>query len=180
MKRIQLNKKVGKGRVRASRTSRPNVSVGSKKGVTLNSAHGVRLAKTFKGCQLAFQNTSFILKGRWSNRDGTNINLSKTGASLSQKTRFGTYNVIKPTRSSATLLGVNFRGQKAANALAVLVLIEFILRFILLCLKSVPVIVRGLVYLAVASWSLVKLTGSLLLFIFLGLPVELFGKDSTN
>ena len=99
MKRIEINKKVGKGRVRVSRTSEPNVSTSPAKGVTLNSAHGVRLSKSWGGVQTAFQNSRFILRGRWSTKTDTNVNLSKSGLSISQKTNFGMLSTIACTVS---------------------------------------------------------------------------------
>lgn len=136
MKRIEINKKIGKGRVCVSRTSAPNVSVSPAKGVTVNSSRGVRLAKSWGGVQTAFQNSRFILRGRWSSKTGTNVNLSKSGLSLSQKTNFGTLNISHPGRSSASILGVNFRGRKAAQTVAVLTVMEFLFKSTLLVLSE--------------------------------------------
>lgn len=177
MKRIQINKKVGKGRVRVSRTSTPNVSFAPKRGVTLNSAHGVRLSKSFKGVQLAFQNTNFILRGRWSSKGGTNLNLSKSGVSLSQRTKFGTFNLTNPNRSSANLFGINVRGKKAANALAALMVVEAIFRILLLALRTIPIVIRLAIYAANVLLEIVKFTFAVILYIFLGLPRELLSKN---
>ena len=142
MKRIEINKKVGKGRVRVSRTSEPNLSTSPVKGVTINSAHGVRLSKSWGGVQTAFQNSRFILRGRWTSKTETNVNLSKSGLSLSQKTNFGTLNLTNPNRSSASILGINFRGKKAAQTVAILTLIEFLFKSIWLVLSLVPIVLR--------------------------------------
>ena len=146
MKRIEINKKVGKGRVRVSRTSTPNVSTSPAKGVTLNSAHGIRLSKSWGGVQTAFQNKRFILRGRWSTQTDTNVNLSKSGLSLSQKTNFGTLNLTNPNRSSASIFGINFRGKKAAQTVAILTLLEFLLKLLWLIIRLVPLVLRGIVY----------------------------------
>ena len=146
MKRIEINKKVGKGRVRVSRTSEPNVSTSPAKGVTLNSAHGVRLSKSWGGVQTAFQNSRFILRGRWSTKTDTNVNLSKSGLSISQKTNFGTLNLTNPNRSSASILGINFRGKKAAQTIAILALLEFLFKFLMVIKSLVPLVLRGIAF----------------------------------
>jgi hypothetical protein len=177
MKRIQINKKFGKGRVRVSRTSAPNVSFAPRRGFTLNSSHGIRLSKSFKGVQLAFQNTNFILRGRRSSKGGTNVNLSKSGVSLSQRTKFGTFNLINPNRSSANLLGMNIRGKKAANALAALVVLEGVFKMLLFAFRSIPTVIRLAIYAANVLLEIVKFTFSVILYIFLGLPKELLSKN---
>ena len=162
MKRIEINKKVGKGRVRVSRTSEPNLSTSPVKGVTINSAHGIRLSKSWGGVQTAFQNSRFILRGRWTSKTDTNVNLSKSGLSLSQKTNFGTLNLTNPNRSSASILGINFRGKKAAQTVAILTLIEFLFKSIWLVLSLVPIVLRLIAIsinlafrLLIFSWNLV-------------------------
>ena len=143
MKRIEINKRVGKGRVRVSRTSEPNVSTSPVKGVTLNSAHGVRLSKSWGGVQTAFQNSRFILRGRWSTKTDTNVNLSKSGLSISQKQTLEHSTLQINNRSSASILGINFRGKKAAQTVAILALLEFLFKFLMVILSLVPLVLRG-------------------------------------
>jgi len=80
---------------------------------TGNTAHGIRVSATpVKDTQVAFQNGRFILRGRYG-RGPTKLNLSKTGVTVSSRTGIGTFNWIKPNRSSAKIAGVQFRGRNA-------------------------------------------------------------------
>ena len=84
-------------------------------GITLNSKHGLRLSKTFKGLTLGFQGGRSLLRGHWSIGGGLiNTNLSKSGLSFSTRSKFGTFNWTRPKRSSFKILGIQFRGLKAA------------------------------------------------------------------
>ncbi len=80
---------------------------------TGNTAHGIRVSTTpVRDTQVAFQNGRFILRGRYG-RGPTKLNLSKTGVTVSSRTGIGTFNWIKPNRSSAKIAGVQFRGRNA-------------------------------------------------------------------
>lgn len=80
---------------------------------TGNTAHGIRVSATpVKDTQVAFQNGRFILRGRYG-RGPTKLNLSKTGVTVSSRTGIGTFNWIKPNRSSAKVAGIQFRGRNA-------------------------------------------------------------------
>lgn len=83
--------------------------------LTVNSSHGVRLSKgVLKGTQVALQHGKFRLRGRYG--DGpTKVNLSKSGVTVSTRNQLGSFNWIKPNRSSAKLFGVQVRGKKAAQ-----------------------------------------------------------------
>ena len=164
MKRIGINKKLGKGRVRVSRTSTPNISETPAEGVTINSAHGLRLSRSWGGLQAALQNSTFILKGRWASKSDTNLNLSKSGLSVSQRTSFGTLNITNPNRSSANIFGVNLRGKKAAKIVGVLALIEFAVRATLAIFSLTLIIVRLAIYLIYLAALLLKLVTDLLIF----------------
>jgi hypothetical protein len=64
---------------------------------------------------MGFQNLKFVFRGRWSSDFfGLNLNASKSGFSFSQTNILGTYNFSNPNRSSANILGFQFRGKKAA------------------------------------------------------------------
>ena len=102
--------------LRASRTGGVALRARAKAaGVNLtgNTAHGIRVSATpVKDTQVAFQNGRFILRGRYG-RGPTKMNLSKTGVTVSSRTGIGTFNWIKPNRSSAKIAGVQFRGRNA-------------------------------------------------------------------
>ena len=108
-KRIEINEKIAGVRERASRTGGVNASVAPVRGITLNSKHGARVSKTFKGLTLGFQNLNSVVRGRWSSGN-MNLNLSKSGFTFSTKGLFGTYNILRPKRSSATIGGIQVRG----------------------------------------------------------------------
>src|SRR6056300_608145 len=118
-KRIEINWAIfsKKTRFRLARTTfpKPSLSWHPFRGFSLNTTHGARVSKTFKGVTLGFQNLSFVFRGRWSlSIFGLNLNASKSGFSFSQTNLLGTYNFSNPNRSSANILGIQIRGKKAA------------------------------------------------------------------
>ena len=118
-KRIEINWPLtsSKFRFRLARTTfpKPSLSWHPLRGFSLNTTHGLRVSKTFKGITLGFQNLTFVFRGRWSSDlFGLNLNTSKSGFSFSQTNILGTYNFSNPNRSSANILGFQFRGKKAA------------------------------------------------------------------
>ena len=82
--------------------------------VTANTSTGFRVSGTpMTNTQVALQNGRFVLRGRYG--DGpTKLNVSKTGATVSTRNALGSFNWIKPNRSSAKIAGVQVRGQNAA------------------------------------------------------------------
>ncbi|NLY12440.1 MAG: DNA-binding protein [Gammaproteobacteria bacterium] len=83
--------------------------------VTANSKHGLRIsAPVGKGTQVALQNGRLVLRGRYG-RGPMRLNLSKSGVSVSARNSLGTFNLIRPNRSSVKIAGVQLRGKKAAN-----------------------------------------------------------------
>lgn len=83
--------------------------------VTANSKHGLRLSTGLgKGTQVALQNGRFVLRERYG-RGPTRLNLSKSGVSVSTRNSIGTFNWVKPNRSSVKIAGVQLRGKKAAH-----------------------------------------------------------------
>lgn len=83
--------------------------------VTANSKHGLRVSSRIaKNTQIALQNGRPVLRGRYG-RGATKVNLSKSGVSLSTRNPMGTFNWVKPNRSSVKIAGVQLRGKKAAN-----------------------------------------------------------------
>ena len=174
-KRIELNEEIGPARLRASRTGGASVSTSPLRGLTLNSQHGVRVSKTFKGLTLGFQNTRSVFRGRWS-AGGMNINLSKSGFSLSAKNPFGTVNLTNPKRSSGRIMGMQVRGSAGlfiAAAGAIMYLGCLAIRtFLVILVRSIPVFLWGLQII----WKLLLLLFSLVIYAVLDLPRQLFGK----
>ena len=69
LKRIEINEKIGPVRGRISRTGGMTGAVSPLKGVTLNTKHGARVSKTYKGLTLGLQNFNSVVRGRWSSKD---------------------------------------------------------------------------------------------------------------
>lgn len=177
LKRIEINEKVGPGRVRASRTGGASVSVSPLRGFTLNTKHGARVSKTYKGLTLGLQNFNSVVRGRWSTKkEGLNVNLSKSGLSVSAKNSLGTFNLKNPNRSSATFAGIQVRGKNAAWIAG----FGFILDLTIKILKISIVILQRVALISawalVTLWDLCKLLGSTTIFLILDLPKQ-FKKD---
>ena len=181
-KRIEVNEKVGGIRARASRTSGATAAVSPLKGFTLNSKHGARVSKTLSGLTLGFQNLRSVIRGRWSG-GGMNLNLSKSGFTFSSKGLFGTYNLLRPKRSSATVGGIQVRGQVGMiisligvviqAALSLIGLAWSILKFSFVALvRLVPL----LLWFGQLFWNLAMLSGSVLLYLMLDFPKQLLSK----
>jgi len=186
MKRIEgkLQTPDKKFRLRLSRTGGLNAGWHPFRGVTLNSKHGLRVSKTFKGLTTGLQGGKLILRGRWSTSNGLlNTNLSKSGLSFSTKSRFGTYNWINPNRSSFKFAGIQIRGKKAAGPAFIFALfailvgaVQAVVYLLKLALWLTEFIVRAL-------WELIKLLArsSILLwfgFIFIAwdLPSQIYNN----
>ena len=83
--------------------------------VTANTSTGFRVSGTpLQNTQLALQNGRFVLKGRYGSGP-TKLNLSKSGVSVSTRNELGSFNWLKPNRSSAKFAGIQVRGRKAAQ-----------------------------------------------------------------
>lgn len=167
LKRVELkaHSKNSKFRVRASRTSGINAAFHPLRGLTFNTKYGMRVSKTFKGLTLGFQGGNTVVRGRWSSENGLlNLNLSKSGFSLSSKSKFGTYNISNPNRSSFKFAGVQLRGKKAAGPA---------LFFTILTL--IPVLIQGifslLIFAFYATSFLLKLSINILIIFFRVLSV---------
>ena len=82
--------------------------------VTANTSTGFRVSGTpMKNTQVALQNGRFVLRGRYGSGP-TKLNVSKTGATVSTRNELGSFNWIKPNRSSAKVAGIQVRGKNAA------------------------------------------------------------------
>jgi len=175
-KRIEIDEKLGPVRVKASRTGGASVSTSPFRGLTLNSQHGVRVSKTFKGLTLGFQNSTSVVRGRWS-VGGMNINLSKSGFSLSAKNPFGTINLTNPKRSSGSVLGVQVRGSAglfiaSMGAFFYLSFLAIRTAFVLL-IRLIPIFLWGIQLV----WNAVAFLAALLIYLVLDLPSQLFRKQ---
>ena len=116
LKRIELKAGTPKFRIRASRTGGINAAVHPLRGLTFNTKHGLRVSKTFMGLTLGIQRGNAVVRGRWSSKDGLlNLNLSKSGFSISSKSKLGNYNFTNPHRSSFKFGGIQLRGKKASG-----------------------------------------------------------------
>ena len=177
LKRIEVNEKFGQIRGRISRTGGITGAVSPVKGVTLNTKHGARVSKTYKGLTLGLQNFNSVVRGRWSTKgEKVNVNLSKSGFSASVKNSLGTFNLKNPNRSSATFAGIQVRGKNAAWIAG----FGFILDLVVMLMRLAFVIAhRALLifaWLVVAAWDLSKLLGSWILFLVIDLPQQLRKK----
>lgn len=177
LKRIEINEKVGPGRVRASRTGGVNASVSPLKGVTLNTKHGARVSKTYKGLTLGLQNFNSVVRGRWSTKgEKINVNLSKSGFSASAKNSLGTFNLKNPNRSSATFAGIQVRGKNAAWIAG----FGFVLDLVIAVSKILFVLLHRLLligaWLIQIAWNLMLVAGSWLIFLVTDLPKQLRKK----
>ena len=103
--------------------------------LTANTKCGFRVSTTpMKNTQVALQNGRFVLRGRYGSGP-FKLNLSKTGVTASSRNRLGSFNWIKPNRSSAKLFGVQLRGRKAANLQLVYIGLAAVLALASLLLK---------------------------------------------
>ncbi|ABM62078.1 ComEA family DNA-binding protein [Halorhodospira halophila] len=118
--------------------------------LTANTRRGVRASMTpAKNTQVALQNGRFILRGRYGNGP-TKLNLSKSGATVSTRNRLGSFNWLKPNRSSAKLFGVQVRGQKAAQLQVFYMLFAAVVGGVQLLLMLIGGLLRGAV--ALGQW----------------------------
>jgi len=137
LKRIeaQVHSDESKIRVRASRTSGINASLKLSGNVTYNTKHGLRASKTFNGLTIGVQNGTSILRGRWSTKNKLiNLNLAKSGLSVSISSKFGTLNLKNPNRSSFKFGGIQIRGKKAvgpATIFALMTLLYVVVKWVL-------------------------------------------------
>lgn len=164
-KRLEINWPIfsEKSRFRLARTTfpKPSVSWHPFRGFSLNTTHGARVSKTFKGVTLGFQNFNFVFRGRWSSSFfGMNLNASKSGFSLSQTNLLGTYNFSNPNRSSANILGIQIRGKKAAPwallGLWISIpvhLLKLLIWAIKLVLQAIEVVIRLAIWLLQLTWA---------------------------
>ena len=109
-----------------------------------------------------------------------NVNLSKSGFSLSSKNPLGTINLINPNRSSGKILGLQFRGSKglAIAGIGALFSILFYLTSLFLrlvyfiTLRLIPVVL----WLIEITVNVIRVLSALLIYIVTDLPKQLMNK----
>jgi hypothetical protein len=178
-KRIEINEENSGVRLRASRTGGVNLSTAPAKGITLNTKHGARVSKTYNGLTLGFQNLDNVVRGRW-NIGKTNINLSKSGLSVSNKNPLGTFNFTRPRSSSSTIGGIQVRGTNGA-VIAFADMIFGLISYLIMALSVViPHLPLLLAWLAQTVWNGFLVIGSLLIFLVIDIPKQLLGKYKSD
>lgn len=180
-KRIEINWAIfsKKTRFRLARTTfpKPAFSWHPFRGFSLNTSHGARISKTFKGVTLGFQNLRFVFRGRWSSSVfGLNLNASKSGFSLSQTNLLGTYNFSNPNRSSANILGIQLRGKKAAPWALIgfwlslpIYLVKLLFGLITTLIQLIEILLRLVIWILMIVWSLNLWLASIIWHIAIGL-----------
>jgi hypothetical protein len=149
---LKSHSKGSKFRLRGSRTSGINAAVHPLRGITLNTKHGLRASKTFKGLTLGFQRSNSIVRGRWS--------------SLSSKSKYGTFNFTNPNRSSFKFGGIQLRG-KNAKGLAFISTVFTLIPFLIKTILMLPVMaIRILVGIFYVLEFFGKLSINILIFFF--------------
>jgi hypothetical protein len=132
--------------LRVSRTGGVALRTSAKAGGitwTANTNHGVRASKRVaKGTNVFFQNGNFRLRGRYG-RGPTKLNLSKSGVTVSTKNSIGTFNWVKPGRSSAKVGGIQVRGRKAVYLHLVLFVFQLLVWLLQAAVFLLVVLVRG-------------------------------------
>ena len=181
LKRIEIKAGTPKFKIRGSRTGGINAAIHPLRGLTFNTKHGLRVSKTFKGLTLGLQDGNSILRGRWSSKKGLiNLNLSKSGFSWSTKSRFGTYNISNPNRSSFKYAGIQIRGKKASGLALIGSLFTIIPIFFELILRSIygvffliQVFLVALLYFLQVLSTILSLVFNSFLFILIDIPKQL-------
>ncbi len=175
--RIGVNKKVGPVRVRASRSGGVNAAISPVKRVTLNSRHGVRVSTTYKGLLVGLQNFNSVVRGRWTTKNKKiNINLSKPGISSSINTSVGAFNFTNPSRSSATVGGIQVRGKNAAWINGFSLVISLVIGLVKITFVVAKHLILIATWLMVNIWNLFKLLVFSIVFFIMDLPKQLIKK----
>ena len=83
---------------------------------------------------------------------------------LAERKHTGTLNLTNPNRSSASILGINFRGKKAAQTVAILTLLEFIFKILWLTLSLAPLVLRTIVFSFILIFKLLVFMGNIIIY----------------
>jgi hypothetical protein len=176
-KRVEINEDVDGVRVRVSRTGGANLSAAPAGGLTLNTKHGARVSRTTKGLTLGFQNFSSVIRGRWS-AGGMNVNLSKSGLSASNKNALGTFNFRRPKSSSATVGGIQVRGEVGALISFIGMCVSLIVMLANFGIQLSIRVFLVLAWLGQLVWNSILVILSSLVFIAVDLPKQLLSRKS--
>lgn len=124
--------------------------------ITANTTHGVRIShRVAKNTQIALQNNRLVLRGRYG-RGPHRLNLSKSGISVSSKTPVGTFNWIKPNRSSFKVAGIHFRGKKAANMHVIYAVLSLLMMAAQMAMVLLSVALKALFFLVLAITAFIS------------------------
>lgn len=124
--------------------------------ITANTTHGVRIShRVAKNTQIALQNNRLVLRGRYG-RGPHRLNLSKSGISVSSKTPVGTFNWIKPNRSSFKVAGMHFRGKKAANMHVIYAVLSLLMMAAQMAMVLLSVALKALFFLVLAITAFIS------------------------
>lgn len=126
--------------------------------LTVNTRHGFRVSRRIgKNTQMAMQNGRFVLRGRYG-KGPTKLNLSKSGVTFSTRNQLGTFNWLKPNRSSAKLFGVQVRGKNAATAQMVFILFAGAAQLLGVAYQLLLLLLSGIWSLLKMLWGLLSMT----------------------
>ena len=179
---IKAHSDDSKIRARASRTGGVNAAYHPLRGLTFSTKYGMRASKTLKGLTLGIQGGKTVVRGRWSTKNQLlNLNLSKSGFSISSKSKYGTYNFTNPNRSSFKFGGIQIRGKKAAGPalfFTILTLIPHIFAFffnLLTLIFRITLFIFRLVIAFIPIFiDLAYLLVNILLFIAIDFPKQIY------
>ncbi|WP_018936673.1 hypothetical protein [Thioalkalivibrio sp. ALJ24] len=134
--------------LRASRTGGVSLRAQTRAaGINLtgNTRHGVRVStRLARNTQVALQNGRFVLRGRYGS-DAARLNLSKSGVTVSSKTPIGSFNWVRPGRSSVKFGGIHMRGHKAAGIQGIFALVFGVVWLLGAVLALITRLLNGLV-----------------------------------
>ena len=179
---VKVHSDDSKVRVRASRTGGVNAAYHPLRGLTFNTKYGLRASKTFKGLTLGVQGGNSVVRGRWSTKNQLlNLNLSKSGFSISSKSQYGTYNFTNPNRSSFKFAGIQVRGKKAAGPALFFTVLTLIPHIIAAIFNLVALLFRVCIFLIRVLMAFVPVLIdciyfllNLILFLAIDLPKQLY------
>lgn len=126
---------------------------------------------------LGFQNFNSVVRGRWSSKDGkVNLNVSKSGFSVSLRNSFGVLNLKNPKRSSASFLGIQVRGQFAAIIALIGFAFDLTIFSIKLGFKLLYILFLLFCWSLNIVYRIVSLFISFLIFLIFDLPKQISDK----
>ncbi len=124
--------------------------------LTANTSQGLRVSTGIaKNTQVALQNGRFVLRGRYG--DGPlHANLSKSGLSISTRTRFGTVNLTRPGSSSFKFAGIQLRGRKAVWLQLAAMIINLVVELAMFAFQLLLALCQLLVAVGLWLWDVLS------------------------